>query len=299
MINVFEALTVGEPSIHQGITLFPIFSSGLTATDILAFGDSVSIAEKEDAEVPVLLATNGSAHPVLLAEGDVLHGGRQTRTINVSVLLAPNSTVELPVSCVEAGRWGGGRAFQKADYAVSREVRRTKSEGVSRNIRARGSKQSDQGEVWGSIAKQLDQYHVASSTSSFAAVRESLNDRSDVVGAAEQLISAGPAAGQVGVVVAYGKAVVSAEVFCSAELLRANWAPMIRSVLIEGGVSSEGQAGVAEANEFLQSIGRSESVVSPGVGLGDERHVRSDHLVGQVLEWNSALVHASAFSLST
>jgi hypothetical protein len=41
--------------------------------------------------------------------GEEVLGAQQNRTFDVSVLVAATSALRVPVSCVEAGRWDGGR----------------------------------------------------------------------------------------------------------------------------------------------------------------------------------------------
>ena len=71
----------------------------------------VIISERPDAEVPTLVAYNPTLSPVLLMEGETVTGGRQNRVLNVSVLIPAGATIDIPVSCVEQGRWNGGSEF--------------------------------------------------------------------------------------------------------------------------------------------------------------------------------------------
>ena len=67
--------------------------------------------ELDPPEVPQLAVTNLSDLPVLLVEGEMLVGGDQNRTMNVTVLCPPRTRTVVPVSCVEAGRWGARRTM--------------------------------------------------------------------------------------------------------------------------------------------------------------------------------------------
>src|SRR5262245_50472419 len=58
----------------------------------------------EGGSVPTLAVNNTGDLPVLLVIGAVLVGAEQNRVLNTS-LLVPASQMEIPVSCVEAGRW--------------------------------------------------------------------------------------------------------------------------------------------------------------------------------------------------
>ena len=304
-IALLEGVAVGAPTNHNGVTLFPV-TGGTKVPDGITIGsEGVTVSELESAEVPTLLVTNTTSTPVLLLEGEVLEGGRQTRTLNVSVLVPANSTIEVPVSCVEAGRWRGGRAFNRSGYSVSREVRRAKHIGVTRNIRRSSSyKASDQGAVWQSVDRQLSAYAITSDTSSFEEVSAAAYERDDTRRrVTDELVQAGPAEGQTGVVVAVDGKVVSAELFGSPELLAARWEQIVRSVMFASGfgpaeqVDAEPGATTADAEKFLGLLATADAVPAPGVGLGQERHVETEDLVAQALVLDDSLVHASAFAL--
>lgn len=319
-VNLLEAFEVKAPTTHAGVTIFPVFGGTPLPSPVALADQGIVISEKESAEVPVLVATNTTDSPVLLLEGEVLHGGRQTRTLNVSVLVPAQSTIELPVSCVEAGRWGGGRSFSRGGYQVSRRVRSAKTRGVGTNVRGpRRSKESHQGAVWHSVSDELTRFKAAAETdtSSFVAAyaaayrttpREVELDVDPVElerdrrieearqEALDRLIETGPVAGQTGVVVALGDEVVAAEVFGTPELLEARWAEIVRSLLLDAREDDGAEAGIEAAEQFLRALGTGDTVVAPGVGLGEELHVQSPTSVAQALVWDSALVHASAFS---
>ena len=55
------------------------------------------------------MVENPSEIPVLLCEGEQVLGAQQDRIFDVSVLVPAGSKLEVPVSCVEAGRWQHSR----------------------------------------------------------------------------------------------------------------------------------------------------------------------------------------------
>jgi len=101
--------------------------------------------------VPSLAVRNPNATPVLIAEGETLDGGWQNRVVNTSVLIPGSSTIDLPVSCVEAGRWGGERELGRGGPKAPRRVRRSTTVGVSQHLRSLNSRHSDQGKVWAAV----------------------------------------------------------------------------------------------------------------------------------------------------
>jgi len=106
--------TVGRPITRVGISFMPVYVPGAPDAAVSAARDDVAIAELDDEEVPHLTATNSSARPVLLTEGETVNGGRQNRVLNTSVLIPAATTLKIPVSCVEQGSWHTGHSFGRS-----------------------------------------------------------------------------------------------------------------------------------------------------------------------------------------
>ena len=298
-INLTERISIGRPITREGVSLFPVYVHD-AAPDRLGRGgaSAVVVEEQEDAEVPTLIATNDGDTPALLVEGETVVGGQQDRTLNVSVLVPAGTSVEIPVSCVQAGRWNGGRRFTKGTTYASRRVRRVKQAGVGRNVRASGAKVSYQGAVWDSIGTELRRLEVSESTAAFVAAEE-VFDRDEALGrVVDELIERGPLPGQRGIVVAHGKRVVQADIFAAPEVLAEQWEALVRSYLLDAPGRVDGSPSTDRVLRFLKRFGTAESVEAPGVGLGTEHHVETGRLVGQALVWDDLLVHASAFALA-
>src|SRR5919108_137085 len=88
---------------------------------------------------------------VLVYEGEEVVGAQQNRTFDVSALVPARSSLRVPVSCVEAGRWDGSRhaeSFAPAPQAAYPALRRMKNTHVRANLAAGGEARAAQGEVW-------------------------------------------------------------------------------------------------------------------------------------------------------
>ena len=110
--------------------------------------------------------------PVFILDGEELVGAKQNRVVNLSILVPASTTVTVPVSCVEAGRWRAkSRTFKSAprtQYATGRAKRVAQ---VTYNLKASGSRHSDQAEVWSDIAMMSRKLEAESPT---AAMEEML-----------------------------------------------------------------------------------------------------------------------------
>ena len=99
--------------------------------------------------MPVVVVKNTSRDQhVFIMTGEVISGGKQTRTVRSDVVLAPGQRIELSVFCVEAHRWRGGEKFSAANallpQSIQQELRRGASQGrmwseVARNNAALGA----------------------------------------------------------------------------------------------------------------------------------------------------------------
>ena len=99
--------------------------------------------------MPELVVENPLAERVLLYDGEELVGAKQNRILNVSVLVEAKSTLTIPVSCVEQGRWSRQSVhFLAASHISHAELRRRKAETQAARPLARGIAQ---GEVWDAV----------------------------------------------------------------------------------------------------------------------------------------------------
>ncbi|NBN96800.1 MAG: hypothetical protein EBV41_04135, partial [Actinobacteria bacterium] len=178
---------------------------GGRGSNIKIAGDELVVTELATPTVPQLQVHNPTAGELLIPAGKVLSGGRQTRVVNVSIVVPAGATIVIPVSCVEAGRWSGRNLFADSRRFASRRVRATKARSVKRNLDAFKSKASAQGEVWRSISHELNMRGVHSAGELILGMDENLDDRSDRVQVVDKFIRVGVQAGQVGVAVAHGE----------------------------------------------------------------------------------------------
>jgi len=150
-----ERLTVGEPDVSGPLAVFPVFGTDAKQC-FVSFAQgrdagAIMIKEVASASVRDLTVAVSGGFPVLLYEGEEVLGGQQNRSFDVSLLVAAGSTLTVPVSCVEAGRWDHsrhGEAHAVSPQAAYPELRRARSMEKMRRQAAGLRAEADQSEVW-------------------------------------------------------------------------------------------------------------------------------------------------------
>lgn len=298
-LDTLTKTTVGTPTRRGGISLFPLFLDTQRDSRAVVADDSLEVSELATASVPQLQVTNKKDIPVIIPAGRVLEGGRQTRTVNVSILVPAGATMVIPVSCVEAGRWHGGSRFQDSKRIAGRSVRMAKERGVKRNIDEYGAKFSDQGAVWNSISAELSDRHIYNESSNYLAADSFVEDNQELHDALQELLKAGRVDGQTGIAVAYGNKIAGFELFTNPDDFAANWETLVRSAVLDSplGTNEQVSIDIAEVAAFLADVAQQEATVAAGTGLGTEYHVASEKVVAHALADDEGnLMHAYAFA---
>ena len=298
-IELLTKTKVGKPIRHGGVTIFPLFLGSNRGSGAVVADDSLQVSELDSATVPQLQVTNLKDVPVIIPAGRVLEGGRQTRTVNVSILVPAGATITIPVSCVEAGRWHGGSQFRDSKRVAGRNVRMAKQRGVKRNIDSYGQKFSDQGDVWRSIDYELSSRALHHDSSSYLAADGFVEADETLYATLSEFMKEPLAPGQTGIAVAYGNKVAGVEVFTNPDDLSRSWETLVRSAVLDSPQSDEQDitVDVADIEKFLADVAAQEVTEAKGTGLGTEYHIASDRLVAHALvDEAGELMHAYAFA---
>ncbi len=182
--KTLKQVEVEEPVSHGCLHLFaltggPSEEDGLTLLEDAIEEGSFRLEELgESGSVPELRVINGGATPVLVLEGDELIGAKQNRVVNSSVLVAAESELVLPVSCVERGRWSRrSRAFASGRATPHLSLRHLKSRSVHDSLRRGRGHRSDQGAVWEEVDRLAYLHASPSPTDALQDTRAGLSER--------------------------------------------------------------------------------------------------------------------------
>ncbi len=188
MTNIVEILNVkaGEPIRENGYEFYPLFNEVATSVAYVSLAEALRrgaesnksfvITEVSEAgSVNRLLLVNSLDVNVLILDGEQLKGAKQNRTLNITILAGAGKRIQIPVSCVERGRWHreAKHDFSKFDDSdMPSDLRSNKLKGVFMKLplkspgQAKPRYDSDQMEVWNRIYAKHRAANVSSRTDS-------------------------------------------------------------------------------------------------------------------------------------
>lgn len=299
--DTFEGLRLGQPTTFLNLTLFPLLGNKPCERDYITLREAVhnrtaSVREvSEGGSVPELALENTGKQPVLILDGEELIGAKQNRTANVTILAPAGKTVRIPVTCVEAGRWGyRSREFKPSAQVHFHRGRRNKMASVSASLQQSGTHTANQSAVWDDISLKCAQMSVNAPTGAMADVFEQHETRvGDYVNAFR------PEPDQTGAVFAIGATIEGLELFDCVPTLADMLPKLIRSYAIdaiETVASHRRNPRAADAEAFIARLARADVATYPAVGLGTEVRLTGPGIIAGGLVAEERVVHLAAFA---
>lgn len=294
--------TLGTPQRHHSLTLFPLLASGAAELPYQLLTDALHaatlrITEVGSGTVPTLLAVNDGSADVLILDGEQLIGARQNRMTNRTLLLPAGSKTEIPVSCMEQGRWHAvGEEFAPSKQHSPSTVRRRAREVEARHAASGAPASADvlseaQGQVWDAIASQAADLGAAPPSGAL----------DDLFSVREEEIEAGIRALphqelQVGSLVFIGTTPLGMDLIGAPALYARLHERLIRGYLLDAlsRPSADALVESASAQGFLDQVRDAARVSAPSVGKGSYA-ILSQTVVGGELTDAGAIIHLSAF----
>ena len=287
-------VTIGERIEVGGLSVFPLMGVATDAPPYLTGPEAfelglIEVDELDPPEVPFLVVTNLADVPILLVEGEMLVGGDQNRTMNVTVLCPPKSQLTVPVSCVEAGRWGSRRRMSGSARLAPGSLRAAKTAHLEPRAADAHHRRSDQGRVWDEVDRQSLSHDVESDTSALDDVQVELEERM-----AAELDRIRPVDGQIGVVCTIGNEVVGLDLFDRPGTLQQYLRAIVAGHALDAPSPTSHVDGFRAIEQFLARVDGAECGTGRGVGLGDEL-LLGGPVAGIGLALGDHLVHLAAF----
>lgn len=226
---------VGRAVSYQNLTVWPLYAAaGEKPASYLALDEAmekglVKVREKGpkgSGSVNEVIVENKSNQPLFLLGGEVILGGKQDRIMGRDTIVAPKSTTDVAVFCVEHGRWNGGGNGQ---FSSGKALAHSKLRGKA--------KFEGQGQVWKEVAEKNSKLKTENATDTYRQVATSKEIdakveayASHVIGGLDQL---GDAGNIVGFAIAVNGDVKAVERFASPALFKKYRGKLLRSYFIE------------------------------------------------------------------
>ncbi len=222
------------PLKHANLAVFPVVSTAAvpkSQVDYLVLDEGMQkglvkvVEQGESGNVNQLELRNTSDRPLFLMAGEVVIGGKQDRIIGKNTIVAPRATEQVPVFCVEHGRWSGRKAeFSSAQALAHTELRKKASF-------------KDQGEVWKEVSAKNAKRKLSNDTDTYRGVTQDGSVKKSIDGYDKairtRLASVGEKDKMIGFVVALDGKVVAIETFATPSLFRKFQDKLLRSYFVE------------------------------------------------------------------
>ncbi len=325
--ELIEGVRQGEPLRSGALTLIPLMAASEQVkrqTGYLPLEKALqlkllAITEQAQARVPELLATSVADVPVVLVGGEQVIGGLQNRVLNTTILIAALSKLQIPVTCVEAGRWheqsarydrsGGSddedRAAERlamrefaADEAAYTTLRKQHMTHVTQSLSSGAGFHSDQGAVWGEVAQRMAMSKSHSVSGAMQALYKTPERAQKLKATVEELRRP---EGALGFVALLGPEVLGAELFSDETLADAYWQKLARSYAVEAldadvrSAADQSASSGAGEGRLLEEALAATIQVHPSPGLGVDARLAGSHVSGAGLVHNGAVVHLTLF----
>lgn len=279
-----------------GLTIVPILVSNGTPTTSMRSLESalrsgeLIVREYGSGTVPTVEMDNRGRTPVFLLAGEIVLGGKQDRVIRQDTVLgAYSGPVQVPVYCVEQGRWASSAgAFNAAPYAIA-----------DRDLRSKAAAGAGQDDVWAHVAKESEARGVRSPTTSYGDVVAS----PEVSRRLDEYVSRCPRPSPwrgraVGAVFMAEGVVLGVDLFGDPGLLSSLWPKLVRSyaqqAMREGYGSRHHGGDTSGASAVLESLRAAWPTWDGSAGSAPRHRLPIGGYDAWAVTWSDAVVHVAA-----
>lgn len=287
-----NAVEIGKPIEYENLTLFPLKSKkSLSIQSYVTLDQAtdkgwIKIKERGTGEVNYVEVKNNGKKMVFLMTGEIISGAKQDRMINHDILLPANSGwIQVPVYCVEHGRWTQVTPEFKSEKLI-----------VPNALRQKAKLSESQAEVWDEISASQTRMGIASGTGTVRAnyedaeIKKKLDEYVKKFEKVPALSSS-----TIGVVVTTGDRIICFDMFANNGLLKKLWKKLVKSYAMDALEGEKGNLSKEDIKKFLESLKHADYISTGTPGLGSLIKVESDFGKGSALLYKSAVVHMDFF----
>lgn len=292
--ELLDRISVGPPQVFEDVQVYPLFSTRSESSPLLELDEAmaqglVEVTEVSDAgDVPQLNVTNSSHRDIIIYDGQQLVGAKQNRTVNITVVVAANSTLPIPVSCVEQRRWRyNSPGFASSDQFAYPSLRRSTHSEVTRSKENWGSSDADQSRVWQDISAKAARMDVFSDTMSMSDIYQSQAPEPEVLNQAFRVEEK-----QIGYMAFIKGGFAGCDLFASTEVCRGKMEKLLRGYYLDS-LDQAVAFDSVEIEEILREVRAAEHREFETVGKGRERRFDAPHVQGSWKEVDGCIPHVT------
>ena len=299
-----DLIKLGRKQSYKNLAIFPLLSTYSLDLDYLLLDEALSedlieVVEVDKAgSVPELKVVNKSPTMVLILDGEELVGAKQNRIVNTTILIQGNSTIVIPVSCVEQGRWSyDSPRFSSRERVMSPSLRAMKSEQVEFSLRSSGEYRSDQSAIWDEISEKAERRGAWSPSMAMAEIYE--KDRPSIQ---EYTRHFSLMDSQVGAVFMINGEVVGMDSLGKPASFSKIFKKLVESYALDAvdgfNPEKEHKALKGPVTDFMKATRAAQIENHPSVGLGTDLRIESKKVTGFALSLDDQLLHLCVFARS-
>jgi len=272
--EALELISVGTPIEYKNLKIYPLYHLILKNSDKVLLPHEqyknyvtldqaskkgwIAIKEKGSGIVNTVTVKNNGPREVLVLSGEIISGAKQDRTVAKDILLPAHSEwTDIPVFCVEHGRWhhvspGFKSANMFAPNSVRKKVLETKS----------------QSEVWSEISSLQSKSGIQSETQTVLDNYKHSDTKNIIKEYEKHLSFYRFHSNTIGVVVTTGDRIISVEMFSTNKMLGKYWSKLIKSWTIDALYSKRSKIERHHICDLLDAIKNADqiNVATPGLG---------------------------------
>ncbi len=304
-------LNVDNTQIHENMQVTPLYKEGKPyKREYLILDEAINqqvakvVEVSESGSVPELKFQNDSSSPILLLDGEELIGAKQNRIVNLTIMVGPERTIIIPVSCVESGRWQDQSSeFKTSERTLYSKVRAQKARHVTDSLKTAGHRRSNQDEVWNHINEKMHNMDSHSHTSAMGKMfddnKSSLDDYVNAFSFEQN---------QCGAVFSIDGKIKGLELFDNQESYQLLMKKLLRSYALDA-IEARQQMELElkkpdpvmtseqEVSLFLKNLETVDVKQFPGTDLGDDLRLDAPEISGGGLYYQDKLIHLCVFPI--